>query len=347
MNLNHQANNTLSRVECSAMRGLAILGIVLHNYCHWLGFAVKENEYQYIQHNVDRLMVELANPSLDLVIHLLSFFGHYGVPVFLFLSAYGLTKKYEIGGAEDKVWSFISKHFVKLFSMMIVGYVAFLMVDFTTRGPHHYQFMDVVAQLGLFNNLLPDPDHIIWPGPYWFFGLMMQLYIVYRLLLYKRHWGITLALMVVCTLVQMCCGPESGELNRLRYNFIGGMLPFGFGLLYARFESETQKPVWRYLVLAVIMLVHLLFLSMNYWCWFFVPVIVCVFAVSLVKILPDDWNNTLAWVGGISSAMFVCHPITRKIFIPISRHGDVWTGLLIYLVASILLALLFKRIMKK
>lgn len=230
---------------------------------------------------------------------------------------------------------------------MIVGYVAFLMVDFTTRGPHHYQFMDVVAQLGLFNNILPDPDHIIWPGPYWFFGLMMQLYIVYRLLLYKRHWGITLALMIVCTLIQMCCGPESDELNRLRYNFIGGMLPFGFGLLYARFEGESQRPMWRYLLLAVIMLAHLLFLSMNYWCWFFVPIIVCVLAVSLVKVLPDEWNNILAWVGGISSAMFVCHPITRKIFIPISRHGDVWTGLLIYAVATIVLALLFKRIMKK
>ena len=37
----------LSRSECHALRGLAILGIFLHNYCHWLGPAVKENEYQF------------------------------------------------------------------------------------------------------------------------------------------------------------------------------------------------------------------------------------------------------------------------------------------------------------
>ena len=27
----------LSRPACNALRGLAIIGIFLHNYCHWLG----------------------------------------------------------------------------------------------------------------------------------------------------------------------------------------------------------------------------------------------------------------------------------------------------------------------
>ena len=85
----------LSREQCSAMRGLAIVGIFMHNYLHWLGPMVKENEYQFIQHNVDRMMVELSSPSGNLIYHLFSFFGHYGVPIFLFLSGYGLVKKYE------------------------------------------------------------------------------------------------------------------------------------------------------------------------------------------------------------------------------------------------------------
>ena len=36
----------LTREACNALRGLAIIGIFLHNYCHWLGPIVKENEYQ-------------------------------------------------------------------------------------------------------------------------------------------------------------------------------------------------------------------------------------------------------------------------------------------------------------
>ncbi len=86
----------LTRVECDALRGLAIIGIFLHNYCHWLRPVVKENEYQYFQRNVDKLYQVLQGSWNELFFfHILSFFGHYGVPVFLFLSAYGLTMKYE------------------------------------------------------------------------------------------------------------------------------------------------------------------------------------------------------------------------------------------------------------
>lgn len=339
------SNNTptLSRAECAAMRGVAILGIVLHNYCHWLRMAVKENEYTFTQGNADGIWHAMMNPSWNLPVHLVSFFGHYGVPVFLFLSAYGLTMKYEKGGAEDRVWPFIKKHFVKLFTMMIFGYAAFLMVDRMVDGPHHYHLMDIVSQLGMFNNLMPDPDHIIWPGPYWFFGLMMQLYVVYRLVLYKRHWGFTVALMAVCFLMQCFCDPMGDTLNRVRYNFIGGMLPFGLGLLYARFEDRLSfSKSWGYWVALFGSLLLIVGWSMEYQAWFWVPAMVCVFAVSLVKVTPKSINGVLSWVGVISSAMFVCHPITRKIFIPISRHGDIYTGLLMYIVATIVLAILFK-----
>ena len=57
---------TLSRSECNVLRGLAIIGIFLHNYCHWIGSIVKENEYQYFQRNVDWLNQGLVNPDLNL-----------------------------------------------------------------------------------------------------------------------------------------------------------------------------------------------------------------------------------------------------------------------------------------
>ena len=52
-------------------------------------------------------------------------------------------------------------------------------------------------------------------------------------------------------------------------------------------------------------------------------------------------------MGEISAALFVCHPITRKIFIPISRSGDHYAGLLLYIIASLCLAWLFKEIMSR
>ena len=37
----------MTKKECSALRGIAIIFIMLHNYCHWLPFAVPENEFSF------------------------------------------------------------------------------------------------------------------------------------------------------------------------------------------------------------------------------------------------------------------------------------------------------------
>jgi hypothetical protein len=41
----------------------------------------------------------------------------------------------------------------------------------------------------------------------------------------------------------------------------------------------------------------------------------------------------------------VIHPVLRKIFIPISHHGDLYGGLLLYVVTSICVAWLFKQLL--
>lgn len=353
-----QTTALLTRSECNVLRGLAIIGIFMHNYCHWLPGIVRENEYQFKAENVAGLWHYLTHPDWNLPIHLFSFFGHYGVPVFLFLSAYGLVKKYETSAnaGGEAVFSFLQSHFKKLFRMMIVGFVAFVLIDAITPGSHRYALLDVVAQLGLFNNVLPHPDRIIWPGPYWFFGLMMQLYLVYRLLLYRRHWGVTVALMVVCAGIQLMLEPDGETMNRYRYNFMGGMLPFGLGLLLARWENKNTTEflsgdktkavgtMWALTLLAV----ALIFVSVDSFVgWTLTPIWICLFMVALVKVLPAWLEPSLGWMGTVSAALFVCHPIARKIIIPISRQGEVYCGLLLYILASLCLAWLFNEIFKK
>lgn len=349
----------LTRTECSALRGLAIIGIFLHNYCHWLGFAVKENEYTFTIAKSSQLIKAISSPDSNLFIHLVSFFGHYGVPIFLFLSAYGLVMKYENKGSGKPVppatggkgkqassstalLPFIAHHYKKLFKMMIVGFVCFVMVDAITPGAHHYQVLDIVAQMFMFNNVLPDPDHIIWPGPYWFFGLMMQLYIVYRLFLWRRADIIPLLLIVACWAMQAFCDPEGDTLNRVRYNCMGGMLPFCAGLLFARrFRGTPTHAFW--VTQTIISVVLVFFFSFNFQLWLWAPLFVCSAAVGLAKIVPHKVNVCLAWMGNISAALFVLHPIIRKIFIPISRHGDVYTGLLLYVIVCVAVAKFYKK----
>lgn len=334
------------------MRGIAILGIMLHNYCHWLRMAVKENEFTFSEANNDRLLDVLAHPDWNLPIHLLSYFGHYGVPVFLFLSGFGLVMKYESSSlnAPLSTLNYTKYNYLKLFRMMIIGYVLFVVVDYMTPGPHHYALLDVVAQLLMFNNLLPTPDKIIWPGPFWFFGLMMQLYIVYRLLIFRRHWGVAVALILICWVVQLPFLDQASTLNSLRYNCISGMLPFGLGILAARYGSRLKLDrltYWQWILITFVgclLTVACCLLSVHSWLW--APVMILVAGIAFIKLMPQSVMNWLVWTGGISAAMFVAHPTLRKILIPISHRGDLYAGLLLYVVATFVVSWLLNRIIK-
>ena len=328
----------------ACMRGLAIIGLFLHNYCHWLGQIVKENEYTFNAENVTRMNQALVHPDAHLPMHLLSFFGHYGVPAFLFLSGYGLFKKYH--GLQVPVGKFLFSHYLKLFRMMAVGFALFIAVDTLNPPSWHYDSLKVISQLLMVNNLLPRPDKMIWPGPFWFFGLLMQFYLLYRLVLHRRHWGITALLMALCLIVQLQLPPLDEVMNRYRYNFMGGMLPFGLGLLYAQFHKSAT--LWgddnvKQSAALLVCIVLIYYLSQSFLGWTFVPAVICCATLLTAKLLARApvmaWlYRALCWMGGISAALFVTHPVTRKLIIPISRHGQPYLGLLLYIVTSIALA---------
>lgn len=345
----------LSRAECTAMRGIAILAIVLHNYCHFIGKIVKENEYQFFTSNNDRLWHALTNPDELLPVHLLSYFGHYGVPVFLFLSGFGLVKKYEHG---DRVATlpFVRYNYLKLLRMLIVGFSLFIIVDVLTPGRFLFHWYNVVAQLAMYINVLPEPDRIIWPGIYWFFGLMIQLYIIYRLLLYRRNSWWVVGLIAVCWLLQAFCDPEGETLNRLRYNSIGGMLPFGLGIIVARIPTLGTKcshvgnemfPRWEYFVALLISSALIVAMCFCYQAWFWIPVLIIIGTIALVKIMPKWMLSVITWIGSISAAMFVAHPIARKLFITVAWKQDIYDGLMLYVIATIALSWAVKQIIDR
>ena len=340
----------LTRNECTAMRGIAILAIVLHNYCHFISKIVQENEYQFFVSHNEQLWQVISHPDELLPIHLFSFFGHYGVPVFLFLSGYGLVKKYEQG---DKVAAlpFVRYNYLKLLRMLIVGFSLFICVDMVTPGRFQFHWDNVIAQLLMYINVLPEPEKTIWPGIYWFFGLMMELYIVYRLLFYRRSSWIAVALIVVCWLLQAFCDPEGETLNRLRYNCIGGLLPFGLGIIAARVRTlrtgsttptdSAYAPYGPILWLLVFILsVALVFaMSFNFYTWLlWIPVFIIFGTIALVKAMPKWMLSIVTWFGSISAAMFVAHPIARKLFITVAWKQDIYDGLMLYIIAVIALS---------
>ena len=372
----------LSRTESSALRGIAILGIILHNYCHFLGFAVKENEYKFDAERPMQFLDKLFSLDSDLFIHFFSFLGHYGVPIFLFISGYGLVKKYEAhpqplpkGGEilHSSLFTlhFIKKHFLKLFRLMIIGYLLFIGVYLLRHsdGAQVYSWDHVLTQLTMTINFLYfDPDHIIKPGPYWFFGLMLQLYALYILVIHRwRGSGLLVALALGSVALEACFVGNPDWLNYIRYNFIGGLLPFCMGVWVARKEEPTPNPSRREWSLesrqtseipplgrdigwVLVSALFVLFGSLSFWTWLFVPVFVVTGAVATVKLLGHSslftLHSSFSWLGSISAMLFVMHPVMRELIIGHYRKVDIYGGIFIYLLSSVALAMLLKWILR-
>ena len=138
---------------------MAILSIVLHNYCHWLKGAIFENEFTYQSWHVSKLLHYLAHPDIYLPLQLFSFFGHYGVVIFVFLSAYGLEKKYGRSTQEVHILPFIWTHYLKLLSICIVGYATYLLLNaYYTPYPSSVVF-------GILNQLRSSPLRLMLLAP--------------------------------------------------------------------------------------------------------------------------------------------------------------------------------------
>lgn len=322
-------------IHGGAIRGLAILAIFLHNYSHILSGIVTENEYSFVSKHPHQLLYQLLHPTLELPLHLLSFFGHYGVPLFLFLSAYGLEKKYSVSDKPAPVGKFIASHYAKLWVMMIIGFLPFLSLDIITADGSRDPLANIIPQLTMISTLFPFKPYMVWPGPYWYFPLMVQVYIIYRLFLFRRTWHWAVGMLLLCQLAQHLFTNNIYVQMWLRYNFIGSMLPFILGLLYSRYgRSISGKQA---LFLLILSSIGIFLGSFTIYSWLWVPALVCVAGLSLIQLLPQAIINPLTWLGGISSAIFVFHPLVRQLILEHFR-SDHYLGLAIYTVVTILVA---------
>lgn len=77
--------------DTAVFKAIGILLIVFHNYLHWVAPSTGENEMDFAVQRIYNLYYGLCATPLEAVNLLLSYFGHYGVQIFIFISGAGLT----------------------------------------------------------------------------------------------------------------------------------------------------------------------------------------------------------------------------------------------------------------
>jgi peptidoglycan/LPS O-acetylase OafA/YrhL len=85
-------------------------------------------------------------------------------------------------------------------------------------------------------------------------------------------------------------------------------------------------------------------MSFNVHTWLWVPALAVVGTIGLVKLIPQRVMPYAVWLGTVSAAIFVMHPVVRKIFVRPYLVYDQYTGLLLFIVATLIVSWLVNKI---
>lgn len=325
-----------------------MIAIVLHNFCHWLPNSAAENEFTWKE---ERTLYFLHHFDDNPIINFFSFWGHYGVIIFVFLTGYGLAVKYNNGNGYTNTLKFIYTHYKKLLLLLIPGLFSYYFINWIYLPDFSLDVFQVLSQLLLIINLIPSKVMQIRPGPYWYFGLTMQFYIVFVLLIYKQKVNKLLVVTLICIICCFYCAGHYQSLEWFKYNFIGSAIPFTIGILVGRNKQIIAKISKKNYGIALSLAIPLLILSeLSYYSWFLASSLVIIIAISYVNSTKKlFFNKAMFSIGTISHILFIIHPLVREIiyYYPdnVYRLPFLWTG--IYLSTSLLVSYLIKLISSK
>lgn len=351
-NSNGSSDLLLSRIECNMLRGLAIILIVLNNFGHKVIGVHPDNEFNYDYGRVLGFWDSLMNYSYVLPLELLSFYSPFGVMLFIFLSGYGLVLKYEKGDGQSITNSgFVFSHYKKLFVMQAKGLAFFLLLYLIFESKEIVQVLPLVKQLLLTGNILSH--HFIIPGPYWFFCMIFEMYLIYRFVLYRCSSKIMMFIVLAFLVIMGFLEPNGKIMTYVRMNIGLALLPFSLGILVARHWRTNLIDLDSKLKCVVCFIIAFVFLTLSkfsFYTWLLMPIFIIVTSISLVKLLIKSklLFQILTWFGGLSGVMFVIHPALREILITrANESGHCYEILFIYFFLTIVLSIMLKPVFSK
>lgn len=343
----------LSREQTALLKGAAIWFIMLHNYCRRLDFVPRENEFSWSPDGPLLFMQHIvaAPHPLRLALDTLAFLGHYGVPLFIFLSGYGLVKKYGTFPArQPAALPYMRRNARKFWRLMLPALLLYIVMQTILAGTFPFSPLHLALQILFLTNL--NPAGTAYPGPYWYFGMTMQLYLLYRLCIHRLSARGLLLLSVASLLPQallLALPPHTpwaqAALDYLRTNAVGALPPFCMGVYAARRSLPPAPPRRTRAAMLALTLLLIVCGSLNPYTWLLLPPLAVAASLLATGLLPRPGivRRHLVWTGRISASIFVVHPLWRDVWLPLSRQGLLLTALLGYVVSVLISSWLYHR----
>lgn len=176
--------NHFSIDQTVLLKGVGILSIVLHNFFHNLTPLIGENEFAFSYHTFWNFYHTLLTSPESFLRAIFSYFGHYGVQIFIFFSTYGLTRKYHKKPLiiSDFLKSRLCKIYLSFLLCMAV-YIVLGLIKSTFLVNEKVLYWDsLLWKVLLVSNFIPG-QALMPVGPWWFLPFIIQVYVLYPFLL--------------------------------------------------------------------------------------------------------------------------------------------------------------------
>ncbi|WP_299876596.1 acyltransferase [uncultured Cocleimonas sp.] len=348
--------HTLSSNETLIMKGIAILMIAVHNFMHLFPFP-KENEFDFSFERTSSMLHLLWTEPENSIRVLFSFFGHFGVEVFIFLSAYGLTKK--SSKHTLTYWSFISDRIAKLFPAFIIAILIWLALEgFYSHGilgpfkmlSMHYQ--EILLKLTLVSNFIPDMA-LESIGPWWFIPFIFQFYFAFPFLLKLYDRWQTMGLVTLSVFCLVFSATVDGSISgvNLYYTIVPYMPVFALGIYLAKQDISIKAIEIPGSLLLLTVLIFILG-NVNPYLWVLSNIsFIILFLVTMNTVIPKiqgNLQNILIFTGEISMALFLVNGFLRFPMLRWAVEKDNWlitiALCLVFLAISYIVAIILIRL---
>lgn len=296
------------------LRGAGILLIMLHNFTHWVPPVTGENEFYFELEHFTSVLEQLSDSPLDIWRILFSYFGHYGVQLFVFLSAFGLTRS--LMSQHTSYGGFLMKRLSALYPAVIVAAFLFLIYNSIIAGPtvtFGENFIPLLRQLFLIGNFTGDGFTPI--GPWWFLSMICQFYLIFPLLFSAtRRFGskflLLLGIAAVVTEFTFNESLTSATGVNLNYTVIGHLAEFCLGIWSANSGKMRSPKFWIGLAGGVFILGQ--FHPLPWLLSGLAFILVAVPALGFVAGGTGRFTRFLAFFGSLSLPLFLINGFLRN-----------------------------------
>jgi len=342
----------LSIEDSSFYKGIGMLLITFHNFFHWVKPGTSENEFGFNANRIVELWENLLHSPSDFINLMFSYFGHFGVQIFIFLSGYGLMIAYH----KRKIgWtSFVFKRLTKLYPALIISIIILILIRIyqSSELPNHIILNLYLLKLSFFSNFFPRMGLSV-NGPWWFYSMIIQLYFVFPFLLwvYKKTKQLGLWIIVLISYGAIVLFYDSFldvDLN-IYMLFIGHLPEFILGMIMAM--HPPKKSTYILLPLAVIVFALGNFYK-SFWYFSFLPLsfILMVGLQPLQKLISKAKGlyKFILFFGEASMYTFAIHGFLRAPFVDIANklNSSTYTVLIaiVFVTSSTIMGLGIKSI---